>query len=59
MWRLRLFLIPFGAVVELVVLCACWMVARVKPAAAEKILLLAQAHLPSLQWYMGERGTMK
>ena len=53
--RLRLFLIPFGAVAELVVLCACWMVARVKPAAAERLVLLAQAHLPSLQWYMGEK----
>ena len=52
--RLRLLLLPFGAVAELTVLAVCWTLALTSPARAEKLMWLAMAKLPTIHWYIGE-----
>ena len=55
MWRLRLLLLPFGAVAELLFLAAAWTLTAV--GATKKAQALhdwAVTKLPSLDWYIGE-----
>ena len=54
MWRLRLLLLPFGAVAELLVLAACWALEVTAPKHAKRLTQWATRTLPSLQWYIGE-----
>lgn len=54
MWRCRLLLLPFGAVVELAILLACWCLAVVSRGHAEKLMRWATRTLPSLNWYIGQ-----
>lgn len=53
MWRFRLLWLPFGIVIELVVFVACWLISRIKPKTADKMVRWAVSHLPGLHWYIG------
>ncbi|EMN3634460.1 hypothetical protein R3Q56_006704 [Pseudomonas aeruginosa] len=56
MSRLRLFLLPLALVVELTLLALAWMLAFVKPPAAEAVARWATTRLPSFSWYVGRRA---
>jgi hypothetical protein len=54
MKKLRLLLLPVGAVVELSILVTCWIVSFVNLALSEQIMEWATSNLPTLYWYIGE-----
>lgn len=54
MKRLRLVLLPLGAVAELCVLAGCWALAITSPKRAERLMAWATATLPTIHWYIGE-----
>lgn len=54
MKKLRLLLLPFGAIVELSLLACCWVVALVRLRAANRMMDWVARTLPSLDWYIGE-----
>lgn len=54
MKKLRLLLLPFGAIAELCVLAGCWAVALVRPRVAERMMNWATRTLPTLHWYIGD-----
>ena len=54
MWRFRLFLLPLGAVAELMVLAACWALAVASPVIAKRLMDWATRTLPTLNWYIGQ-----
>ena len=58
MSRLRLLLIPFGAVAELCVLATCWFLALVGARTkARRLHDWATNTLLDLDWYTGERAS--
>lgn len=52
--KLRLLLMPFAAVVELLMLVVCWVVAVVNKNAGEKVVKWSTRKLPNISWYMGQ-----
>lgn len=54
MWRLRLILVPFGAVAELLLLAVGWSLALSGRLERSRALLeWATRNLPSMDWYVG------
>jgi len=52
MWRLKLLLLPFGAIAELIVLAMAWMLAIVGASDRSQALHdWATSKLPNLDWY--------
>jgi hypothetical protein len=54
MWRFRLFLLPLGAVFELLLLVVGWVLAVAKPDIAIRLIGWATRTLPTLNWYFGD-----
>jgi len=54
MKKLRVFLIPFMAVVELAAMAVIWIVAQFNKDAAQKVSETVTARLPDRDWYFGE-----
>ncbi len=54
MRRLRLLLLPLGAVAELLVLGTCWSLALPSPRTSKRLMDWATSTLPTLNWYIGE-----
>ena len=55
MKRFRLFLLPIGAILELLTLAVSWVLAFIKPDYSERIVSWAKTILPTLEWYIGRR----
>jgi len=51
--HLRLLLLPLAIVGELALLSLAWLLAFVKPRAAEALARCAANRLPSFSWYLG------
>jgi hypothetical protein len=54
MKKFRLLWLPFGALIELVVLMVCWIMAVIEPNTAKKMTDWAMRTPPSIHWYIGE-----
>ncbi len=54
MWRLRLLLLPFTAIIELLIFVACYIMSVFSLKVAKHIIKKALRILPPLRWYIGE-----
>lgn len=53
MKRLRILLLPFGALVELFLLLICLVLVIFSTRTASKLIDAANRSLPSMRWYLG------
>lgn len=53
MKKLRLLLLVPAAVLELLMLGSCWVIAVFSPSAAESLMRFATSILPGKRWYVG------
>ncbi|WP_038059126.1 hypothetical protein [Thiobacillus denitrificans] len=58
MRNLRLALLPFGAIAELLLLATCWFLAMVNVPRAHKLTKWATTRLPGPSWYLGKVRNM-
>lgn len=60
MWRMKLFLLPVGAVAELMALAICWTLAIMGALrTSERIMNCATRTFPNLDWYFTPRRNRK
>ncbi len=54
MGKYRLLLLPFGVIIEILILAYCWLVGYLCPRHADRIGDIAKDKLPEIYWYIGE-----
>lgn len=56
MKKLRLLLLVPAAMLELLMLGSCWVIALFSPSAAENLMRFATSILPGRRWYVGAKS---